>query len=1010
MAGLGVAEGATELQAGIHLRWAFQPDLGYPPFGFHLYRREHLAGDSSSFPIEMTHALLDQNGYYIWTSLYSITSTARLVPQKATPAKPWTLAAIGDGTITINFAINVEEFSIRETHSHGVVKVDAYDGSVLVGSTQHTASTTPVELAITADRFDRVVIEFGDTVVFYEISWTQMVEPMDLTGWTLLDTFQLPKSWSDAAARIPASLQSKYEDGFTQLVELIRQITNESVEYPQLKPSSAPADWRPDSPAITFTAYPIRTLLLAALDPYIARMLGLYFVDTTASSGVNYDYMIAGRWTSPTTSDYKWIAHYLSLGTPLALAPPTGLQVTPKKLPAGIGPVRTGSATSQMGCGIAWQVPQIEGGQLAAGSPVLYHIHRQTEDAGTWASFVTITEGRPVLVTASAEANTLPSVYYIDGPLDLGKYRYNATGIDLFGQKSAPSLWVEIDLADLVAPPPPIKLKAVLNEETNKIHVSWKWDQPRRTMAADAKEFRVYYQTENLVPVQSYISAVADIGDTSLVETELDPAADYSAFSDGYLINQSTRFRVQRIEVLGTKVFLAVANTTGKEGKKIPVAYGSSSSKRAYLKFAVDPWKAAGRFLLLVDWSNPARWNSSYTAEPVTSALSYRALLEGVPLTVSRHTPVTYALIGVNTVDTSGNVGSVSTPVRVAARLQVKPERPPAPSGEEYATRADYYGKSQYTLTLETEEDLYYEILRATDAVLGYAEYGRTEKAAEIDDDTLLELATSHEDVFASIGARDSSGAVLAGNKSTIQYTDSMPGLGRNRYVYRILAYDKAGNRSALSNPLLVKLHDVTPPRAPVITKILGGDRQITLRWARNRETDFAKYRVYRAQSEETSSDVREMKMMAEINVGTETYTDDVAGLTDYWYRLTAVDTSGNESVPTSKRKGRAYDQSPPEAPVWSSLKRSDDGTEIILCWTSAEELECFIKRRESGSPIYRSISGWISVGIFDEAQGVWTHAYTDAIEIDKEATYVYFITVRNASGNTNESEESSEI
>lgn len=37
-------------------------------------------------------------------------------------------------------------------------------------------------------------------------------------------------------------------------------------------------------------------LLLLALDPYFARVLGLYFVDTTTAPGVQYDYAIVGYW------------------------------------------------------------------------------------------------------------------------------------------------------------------------------------------------------------------------------------------------------------------------------------------------------------------------------------------------------------------------------------------------------------------------------------------------------------------------------------------------------------------------------------------------------------------------------------------------------------------------------------------------------------------------------------------------------------------------------------------
>ncbi len=79
-------------------------------------------------------------------------------------------------------------------------------------------------------------------------------------------------------------------------------------------------------------------------------------------------------------------------------------------------------------------------------------------------------------------------------------------------------------------------------------------------------------------------------------------------------------------------------------------------------------------------------------------------------------------------------------------------------------------------------------------------------------------------------------------------YIDTLDGrAAANCYFYRAAYVDDAHNRSALSlaSPP-VGLPSVVPPRKPVITKILGGDRQIILKWASNRETDLAEYRVYR--------------------------------------------------------------------------------------------------------------------------------------------------------------------
>lgn len=158
-------------------------------------------------------------------------------------------------------------------------------------------------------------------------------------------------------------------------------------------------------------------------------------------------------------------------------------------------------------------------------------------------------------------------------------------------------------------------------------------------------------------------------------------------------------------------------------------------------------------------------------------------------------------------------------------------------------------------------------------------------------------------------------------------YIDTLDGRSTNRYLYRAAFLDGAHNQSDLS-PVgpAVYLPNVIPPRAPVITKVLGGDRQITIQWASNREPDLAEYRVYRTEIEEKARDVRLMDLAATIaqaslslnNPGVE-WTDgnDLVGGHKYYYRLRAVDTSGNESEPTRVYWGIAVDARVPPPPIW---------------------------------------------------------------------------------------------
>lgn len=163
-------------------------------------------------------------------------------------------------------------------------------------------------------------------------------------------------------------------------------------------------------------------------------------------------------------------------------------------------------------------------------------------------------------------------------------------------------------------------------------------------------------------------------------------------------------------------------------------------------------------------------------------------------------------------------------------------------------------------------------------------------------------------------------------------YTDTLPGRATNRYFYRAAFVDPAQNISALSlaGPP-VYLRKVEPPRTPVITRVVGGERQITIKWAANREPGLAGYRVYRAGEEYRAADPRTMDLVHSAGAADLEWTDDANLIPGrkYFYRMAAVDTSENESTPTRIHPAIAVDTRVPPAPDWIEqtwlLRRAGD-------------------------------------------------------------------------------------
>jgi hypothetical protein len=218
-------------------------------------------------------------------------------------------------------------------------------------------------------------------------------------------------------------------------------------------------------------------------------------------------------------------------------------------------------------------------------------------------------------------------------------------------------------------------------------------------------------------------------------------------------------------------------------------------------------------------------------------------------------------------------------------------------------------------------------------------------------------------------------------NPAVCAYLDKLPGKSRVRYFYRVMLLDGAQNRGMMGLPTPpVYLPKVVPPRAPVITKVLGGDRQISIKWASNREPDVVKYGVYRSDAEQEARDIRFMTLV-HTEVGPfgdpETRPAEVmwidAGVISgrpFWYRVVVVDTAGNVSKPSAQIQAQAFRLGSPPPPDWVSGQWNVPGDAVLLEWSLPElGLQFIIQRRASNSTRWLTISEWLapSTTTFDD-------------------------------------------
>jgi len=150
--------------------------------------------------------------------------------------------------------------------------------------------------------------------------------------------------------------------------------------------------------------------------------------------------------------------------------------------------------------------------------------------------------------------------------------------------------------------------------------------------------------------------------------------------------------------------------------------------------------------------------------------------------------------------------------------------------------------------------------------------------------------------------------AMKIGEVQSTNYLDTQFELGKT-YIYTVrsvVKYDRGEIESADSNPATVLARDVTAPAAPqgLLTVYVPAQgnvpAHIELSWAISPETDLAGYNIYRSEQ----AGVPGTRINSELLL-TPAFTDmnAVPGRT-YFYSVTAVDRSGNESPPSTAVSG----------------------------------------------------------------------------------------------------------
>ena len=704
MTALGLAA-PDQVEEGVHLRWSVSASVGFPPFGFDLYRRRHVPSPVSACS---------------WTTRLR---TAPISPRATLPSSCYlplnwrpTLGAVGPAG---GGGGRRRPAAHRLPDAHARVPADH---RAVAGQRQATAmdGSTPVAMAIIpppggtrtlrADRFTHVDVTTEDeTGVPGSVPGRgrrgrrTTAGPSRWPRWPCQPAGRMRRRASPAPNGPPTSRRSPRQT--LAAIQLLGQ-----------GPVAIAAAGGGDPVPPRFLVDPTRLLLAAALDPGLARILGLYLLDRTAVTGLSYDYRVVGVWAAALS--HEWICFGVSRGTPPPVPARSAISGPPPSLPTA--PCSAPRPPEPALVALTWSPPAVAAAQAA---PVRYQVSRQQPRGHGWTDPELLTTAGPVPPSSDPALPVLPGRAAAPRRLPIPGRR-----VDLFGREGSPSAPAGVTVRDEIAPPPPTGVTARIDRAggATEATVSWAWPADLRAQASDAATFQVYVQTGELRTLSGTVTAVREAG-PGLADADhyLAPGPDYTRYIGGRLISRGHSFPVTSVTSAITahgRITVRVATLIAADGSEIRPS-AATTARRTGLVFS-SPGAAAGAFHPPGSGQpDPVNWPPAGPPVPVTGAATYQLTLPGLGLTPpSPAHPGRPGLVRRGHQLTVARVRSRArcrSPVPAAIAHTDPPPAPPAPDGPAFASRADYHGRSRYPLTIGgTEPGLRYDVLRALDATI----------------------------------------------------------------------------------------------------------------------------------------------------------------------------------------------------------------------------------------------------------------------------------------------------
>lgn len=314
MVALGAESLFPEVEDGVHLRWQMDLALGFPPYGFDVFRRPHQSPVLTPIAVQV---------------------------------RP-------DGSIPLGAACRAIRLRLRWPGG-AVVALGRFAGDTMTSVTASGGAGTEIVLELAADALDEVLVLPGTVVLQAQatrvshdalIGWGPALNGAHRIGLPLTDAAyavthaHAPDDWAEAAARLgrcvvpggpvtlPAELAARFGgQNFQDLQGALRHI---GANGPSPFPAAATGAGSP-----RMEVNPAALLGLLAIDPDFARILGLLRVDRSAVSGTRYDYKVVGYWSPGSTTSQVHCTGSIGSTPGTSIEPGTVLPLPPGTTTSG---------------------------------------------------------------------------------------------------------------------------------------------------------------------------------------------------------------------------------------------------------------------------------------------------------------------------------------------------------------------------------------------------------------------------------------------------------------------------------------------------------------------------------------------------------------------------------------------------------------------------------------------------------------------------------------------------